>query len=156
MPVFYGAGQLPGTQTNDNANAGNVGEYISSTIAIGSSVSLTTGTAANVTSISLTPGDWDIRIHGHYSSATTTSINYMWSSISTTTATASATAGFFNMQQYGTGLVLTNVGAGVSIVDVPPIRVSVSSTTTYFFVAKAGFTVSTCNVYGVLEARRVR
>ena len=53
------AGHLPGTQTNDNALAGQVGEYIVSTIA-SPGVSLTNASNANITSISLSPGDWDV------------------------------------------------------------------------------------------------
>ena len=54
------ANGLAGVTTNSNAAAGIVGEYISSSIASGSAVSLTTGVSANVTSISLTAGDWEV------------------------------------------------------------------------------------------------
>jgi len=56
-------GQLPGTTTNDNASAGNVGQYITSSVASpGTSVG-TTGSTVNITSILLTAGDWDV--HGN-------------------------------------------------------------------------------------------
>jgi len=48
---------IVGTTTNNNAQAGSVGEYIESVIASGSSVSLTTSVMVNMTSISLTAGD---------------------------------------------------------------------------------------------------
>lgn len=51
-------GQIPGSATNDNASAGNLGEYISSFILDASAVSLTTGVTANVTSIVLSGGRW--------------------------------------------------------------------------------------------------
>src|SRR5690349_16625741 len=51
---------LAGTATNDDAAAGKIGEYIESEVLSGSAVSLTTNTAANITSISLTAGDWDV------------------------------------------------------------------------------------------------
>jgi hypothetical protein len=53
-------GQIPGTATNDDAAAGKLGEIISSNIVVGSAVSLTTNTPANITSLSLTAGDWDV------------------------------------------------------------------------------------------------
>ena len=49
-----------GTTTNDDAAAGKIGEYQSAGIGFGSAISLTTATPANVTSISLTAGDWDV------------------------------------------------------------------------------------------------
>ena len=51
--------RLIGTTTNNNATAGDVGELLSSNIVLGSAVSLTSGVAANVTSISVPAGDYD-------------------------------------------------------------------------------------------------
>ena len=55
-----GGVSIQGVASNANASAGNVGEYITSNIPNGSAVSLTNGTAQNITSISVTAGDWDI------------------------------------------------------------------------------------------------
>jgi len=52
--------QRPGSTTNDSASAGNVGEYISSTVASGSAVALSDAATSTITSISLTAGDWDV------------------------------------------------------------------------------------------------
>ena len=52
--------QVIGTGTNDNAAAGIVGEFITATVAVGGAVALVTATANTVTSITLTPGDWDM------------------------------------------------------------------------------------------------
>ena len=53
---------LQGTTTNDNAAAGFIGEYISSDIPVASAVSMTNVSAPyDITSVSLTPGDWDCR-----------------------------------------------------------------------------------------------
>ena len=78
------ASGVVGVTTNSNATTGYVGEYISSQVAVASAVALTTATPANVTSISLTAGDWDVDgvIDLNLSGATTTD----WTSgISTTT-----------------------------------------------------------------------
>src|SRR5262245_57492548 len=53
-------GAIRGTSTNDSAAAGYVGELMESEVLTGSAVSLTNNTAANVTSLSLTAGDWDV------------------------------------------------------------------------------------------------
>ena len=50
---------LVGVTSASNAAAGSVGEIISALVAVGSPVSLVNATAKNVTSISLTAGDWD-------------------------------------------------------------------------------------------------
>ena len=49
---------IVGTTLGDNAVAGSVGEYVSSTVA-NNTVSFSNGTPLNVTSISLTAGDWE-------------------------------------------------------------------------------------------------
>ena len=146
------AGQLPGTATNDNASAGNVGEFISSTTDAGSAVSLTTGTPANVTSISLTAGDWDVTASAYFDTAATTSYTQLVSSISTTSATLNTTAGrYSNWNTAATVLGTSEISA-----NVPTVRISIASTTTVYLVARAAFTVSTMSAYGFIGARRVR
>lgn len=150
-------GQIPGTATNDSASAGNVGEYVSSSVVFGSAVSLTTSTAANITSISLTAGDWDISALGYFNAGATTNINLAEVSISTTSATRNnATVGAFTQLAYGnpSGLVLG--GSGVISESIPTFRVSIATPTTYFFVGYSVFTVSTNTAYGMIHARRVR
>lgn len=51
---------LVGSATNDSAAAGDVGEFIESLITTGAAINITSGVTFNLTSISLTPGDWDI------------------------------------------------------------------------------------------------
>src|SRR5215469_14973398 len=79
-------GQLPGTATNDNAAAGNVGEFVISTVARGSAVPLSTGTAANMTSVSLTAGDWDCTALMLFANTAATLTN-LQAGINTTSAT---------------------------------------------------------------------
>src|SRR5574337_1898836 len=75
-----------GTTTNDDAAAGYIGEVISSNIAVGSAVSLSSGTIANITSISLTAGDWDVYGWASSNVAGTTTITQFAAGGSTTTA----------------------------------------------------------------------
>src|SRR5215472_14162674 len=53
-------GGIVGVNGASNAAAGNIGEYVTASLAQGSAVNLPGGTATNLTSISLTAGDWDV------------------------------------------------------------------------------------------------
>ena len=148
------AGQLPGTTTNDNAAAGKVGEYVSSSVLVGSAVSLTTATPLNVTSISLTAGDWDVEVNAAFTGGATTVVQSLLASISTTTASIDSTPGRFTNVSGG-NVAVFNFDATVSAV-VPRARFSLTTTTTIYFVAQATFSVSTASVYGIISARRAR
>jgi hypothetical protein len=143
-------GQLAGTATNDNASAGNIGEY---NIATGTSVSLTSATPANVTSVSLTAGDWDVWGQVSYNPAATTSFTNLAHSIGTASATIVGvpTQGVQNVFPVGQVIGNNNWSA-------PPVRTrfSFASTTTVFLVAQATFTVSTMTVSGSIQYRRER
>ena len=145
-------GQVAGTSTNDNAIAGSVGEIISSSIASGSAVSLSTATPANVTSISLTAGDWDVSASLVRTFGASTSITILKTSISTTSATDGSLA-TGTMDQYSTAAMVPVTDMSMSI---GPIRLSLASPTTVYLVADDTFTVSTNKGYGILRARRVR
>jgi hypothetical protein len=147
--------QLLGTNTNDNATAGNVGEYISSTIVSGSAAALTTGTPINVTSISLTAGDWDVWGANYFIPTNTTSITF-YSTFLTTTSGSTVTSspgGFWEITQPAEVPASTSSFGGMTA---GPIRFSLSTTTTIFLVAQANFTASTLSVFGAIQARRVR
>ena len=53
-------GQLLGTGTNDTANAGNIGELQTSFVSSSSPVTSTNATAVNLTSVTISAGDWDV------------------------------------------------------------------------------------------------
>ncbi len=145
---------LSGTNTNDSAAAGYVGEYIESSIAIGSAVSLTSPNASNVTSISLTAGDWDVSADVTYNAAATTNFTLAFHSISNTSGTQDSTTGAaYNAYRFPTGNV---PAAGFNTAGVGPVRKLLSATTTIYLVAQATFTVSTMSAYGIIRARRVR
>lgn len=150
-------GQVVGTNTNDDATAGNVGEYVSSEITSGFAVTLTNGTSANVTSISLTAGDWDVTITGYFNpdGGTTTTVGVM--SISTVSATLSAAPisriGLIAMPSAG----YLGAGSGGNLTVIAgPTRVSLASTTTVYFVALGSFSGGALRAYGHLRARRMR
>lgn len=53
-------GQLPGTSTDDNASAGNVGEAIAFRISSSTALTAASGIFETVGSITLSAGDWDV------------------------------------------------------------------------------------------------
>jgi hypothetical protein len=142
-----------GTTTNDNAIAGTVGEYISSSILIGSAVAMTTtNTGYNITTISLTAGDWDVSGVVVFNPAGTTTINGIYTGISTT-STIFPTAGTGNNFTY---LTMPLTTGQQQIQPVGPTRLSLSGTTTVYLLALAIFGVSTMSGYGFISARRIR
>ncbi len=152
--VFTTSGKgITGTTTNDSAAAGNVGEYVSSSVAIGSTTPLTTSTPINLVSISLTAGDWDVYFEPVFSPATTTSYTVLISSISLVSVTQDTSSG-----EAFAGLYTPAVVPGASNISlrVGPRRISIASTTTIFGFINAVFTVSTMAAWGTLRARRIR
>jgi hypothetical protein len=141
---------IVGTTTNNNANAGSVGEYISSSA---SAVSLTTSTPTNITSISLTAGDWDV-------SGAVAFVNPGTSSVSSMIAGISTTSGAFGALVSGFGQASVQVPAttGLSGSTVAPYttRISIASTTTVYLIGQCNFTISTFTANGYIRARRIR
>jgi hypothetical protein len=147
------ARQLPGTATNDAANTGMLGEQIISTIPVGSAVSLTTNTPANITSISLTAGDWELSGSMGMTGGATTTVQAYRFSFSTNSATDNQVIGFENQQTVPSTTLFSSFSFEAPM---PSARVSLLSTTTYFLVAHVNFLVSTLTGYGIIRARRVR
>lgn len=144
-------GGIAGTATNDNAAVGHVGEQVESIVVAGSAVSLTTGTTTNITSISLTSGDWEVYGIVAYHGSGTTLINDVTQGSSSTSATVGALGTYES--DY---LQITPATSPDSIYTAPHHRYSLAATTTIYLVALPHFTVSTLTGYGVISARRVR
>lgn len=140
-----------GTATNDSAAAGKIGEYISSNIATpGSSIS--SATATNVTTISLTAGDWEVCGNVGFIGAAGTTMTLIAACVSQTTAAfPTAPNGGATAQLAGTlGTAATH------ILPTGTVRVSLSGTATIYLVGSVTFAVSTATAYGFIGARRVR
>jgi hypothetical protein len=145
--------QLVGTTTNDNASAGHVGEYISSSVLVGSSISITSATPTNITSISLTAGDWDVSASVYFNTATSTVVNNQYGYINNVSATAPTAAASNNVAgaQYQTAL--TGISNNLMI---GPVRISINTTTIIYVGVLSTFTTSTTTAYGFIGARRIR
>jgi len=143
------AGEIDGVA----AGAGYIGQPLSSLIPSGSAVSLTTGTPANVTSVALTAGDWDVSGSVDYVASTASiAVSAVWESgINTTTATlpTDGTEVF-----YATPAVIATTSFKTSLV-IPRKIINVSAGTTVYLVTEATFTAGTVTAYGSITARRV-
>ena len=141
--ALVAANGILGTATNDSASAGNVGETITAT---GSAVAITTNVQTNVTSISLTAGDWLVygSIKSNPAAGTTTTETA--GGINTTSATLPT---IYNA--VGTGAATISTGTSA-----PTVRVSISGTTTVYLVARIQYAVSTCTVSGTISGVRIR
>lgn len=120
-----------------------------SAIASGSAVALTTGTPADVTSLALPAGTWQLTASVYFKAAATTTITSVAGSFSTTTATMGTDPGSFG-NQYLAGVAGATIGQDVAVTGMTDV-VTVGPTT-YFLVADATFGVSTLSAYGLLVA----
>lgn len=143
---------MVGTNTNDNATTGYVGEYISSTtVAIATFPA--TGTYGTLLAITLTAGDWDITLveYSNANGATVTDVSF---GISTVAGTS--TSGLVS----GVNQIDTDPGpvSGTSNQNgcIPNYRQSISATTTYYFKLRATYSVATPKAGGTIFARRMR
>ncbi|TQF31714.1 hypothetical protein [Bradyrhizobium sp. UNPA324] len=142
-------GHLPGIASNTAASSGEVGEVIS---ASGTSGSLSSGVTANLGSISLTAGDWDISAQVQFNTGGgTTSTDYVVS-ISATSASVAA--------PYGTSLAIhervpsmADHGAGFTI---PPTQALVNATTSFYLNAQAVYSGTAVTATWSIRARRMR
>lgn len=139
---------IVGTTTNNNANAGSVGEYQTANTL---TTAATTGTPLNATSISLTAGDWDVNGLVQFNPAAGTVTQTIIAGISTTSATFVATP-FFQ----AVAITPAATASAGNIIEAPMTRISIAGTTTVYLVAQANFTVSTMTVSGIIRARRIR
>lgn len=149
-----GGAAVLGTSTNNNAAIGYVGEFVSSNIVAGSAVSLTmSATTYNITSISLTAGDWDIWGYIQTIPATGTTTGAYNFSISTTSATLGTVSP--NIPYAFSSNIPANANQSFGLTTGVG-RLSLSTTTTVYLVANVTFGVSTISAYGFIAARRVR
>lgn len=130
----------------------SVGSYLSSSVASGSAVSLTSTTAANVTSIALTEGEWDVSGSVGFLPAASTSITALSGGSNTTTATIGVAGDAFIS---ASAAVVPGAVGQVSPIPTTRYVVASGSTTVVYLVARATFTVSTLGGYGIIQARRV-
>lgn len=146
------SGQLigKGTATNDNAAAGYIGEYVESVDSSFGNIT-TNNTWENLTSISLTAGDWDVDgfIAFQLNGATATQMQGAISVNSGTTTTD-------HVYPSNVGRVTAPTASADSMISIPGYRISVSGTTTVYLKVLGTFSAGNPQAAGSIRARRVR
>lgn len=138
-----------GTTTNDDATAGNIGEYISSTVLVGAAVAVADSTNVDVTSISLTAGDWDV--WGTIANVIpgTGTAEAGWVSTSSATFPTAPNGGAEFSQQAAINNFLSMHPVGVK-------RLSLAVTTTVYLTTRIVYSSGSSTAFGIIAARRVR
>ena len=146
--LIYQASQTSWILQNPSAG----GNYISSVIPIGSEVALTTDTSASITSITLTPGKWNLWAELWTDASAGTTTTQIQASISLTDNTIATVPS----DSESTTLLAVAGGAAQSFhLPIAGTRVTVTSTTTVYLVANVSFAVSTLFGYGKICASLV-
>jgi hypothetical protein len=147
-------GQIPGSNAATAALTGNIGEYLSTSVASASAILLSNGVATSILSLGLTAGDWDVWGSGFLHVQALTVVTSMNVGISTVSNTA--LPGLLTGAQTQVGLGAGLTGIADTAVKVGPVQVLLGSAGTAFLNGSFAFATSTAAVYGVLQARRRR
>lgn len=151
---FSTTAEVIGTGTNDNADAGSVGEFISSVVAPAGAIALANAVSANVTSISLSAGDWDVWGNvGFTGNVLTAVVGCLgW----TSTISATAPDSYLSCEMVYPVASTIFAANGVLGFTVPYARYSLAAPTTVYLSVHSTFGVNTCSGYGAIYARRAR
>lgn len=132
-----------GVTDGSDAVAGHVGEYLSAVSS--GSVSLANGTTADIATLVLTAGDWDVS--GNIIINPTGATSVVSASVSTTSATLGPIA---------TRVAGTSVPTQFRLGTGGDPRINVTAATTVYLVAQCFFSSGTTTATGAIWARRQR
>lgn len=145
---------IHGTNTNNNASAGDYGEYLEAAQASFISMTAASNAYQDGGSLILTAGDWDISYHVVFQSQAALGLSFALIAITTTTGNS------------GTGVdpstgaevdLTTALGSGLTVsLAIPRIRASINSTTTYYGKLNTAWSTTAPKWGGRLSARRMR
>lgn len=142
--AFVQAGVVNGS----NAPSGQIGEVVTAQQLIAQN--LTSATALNLSSISLTAGDWDVDGDVFYQASALVVSNFVCGvNLTTLTIPAVGTPGRAQIVGTVNNFVQACFPTG-------RLRVNVSTTTTVYLVVSATFGSGTCTAQGTIQARRMR
>lgn len=141
---------IPVTATNDSPPTGYVGEYVSS-LNVGPVSTTATGVWKDITSITLSAGDWDISA-GVVVAESGASITRLYCGVNNASGDTSGdmvlTENYFEMPH-----PTSTRDVGFSI---PSFRRSISSSTTFYVKVRGTYVTSDIDASGSIWARRVR
>lgn len=145
---------IVGTTTNDSASAGYVGEFVSANRAYASPLALTNNIITNLTSISLSAGDWDV--YGNVINNNSNDyIQYLYAWTNTVSVTLPSEVNNVGLTLFGSAGGNTVRSTQFSTIA-PYQRYSLSTTTTIYLIAQTSSNAGTNNCSGSIYARRVR
>lgn len=137
---------IVGTTLGDNANAGSVGEYLSTTSATSP---LTTATPESVGVINLTAGDWDVSATTIFLTSSVTALNVLVVSLSPTVNVINGTLG-------STTFLELPFTAAQQTISSPTFRINISTPTQWFATVQANYSGGTLTATTLMVARRAR
>lgn len=145
------AGTVPASLVTGAINgsfpaAGKIGEQITAQITRGSPHSLTSGTIDNLTSITLTAGNWAIYSSVGFINAA--AMTYVLGGVSTSSGGTPGVTGGFEISTVGSGVISDTINSGATMF------VSITTNTIYYLNCTAGFTGS-CSGYGIITGIRI-
>ena len=146
------AGAIPGTVLSAPAGTGDVGELFAVTVASGSSIALTSATVADIGSVILTPGDWDVW-------ATIGLIPTGGATISGFNAWLSATSAVDPGSPNNGAYLASSPANAFSVSQVSPIgsaAFAVGTNTNVYLSCDVSYTGGSVGGYGFIGARRRR
>lgn len=137
-----------GVVDGSNAAAGHIGEYISATVS--TSTALTSNVNTNLTTISLTAGDWDVYGQAYFQASSGAGADDLRVWINTVSATQPT--------GYAGGLAIESTSSGglVNSLVTSPLRLNITAATTVYLGVNANYGSGTMNVQGLIRARRMR
>jgi hypothetical protein len=153
---------LVGVTDGSSAAAGNVGEYLSSIVPASPGVSLTSTVSTTITSLTLTAGDWDMWGEVSYgtasvSSAVTQVAGALWNTAANAFPAKTlypADGGSSAADAWSTNIPAST--ANIPTVQLGPMRVNITTNTTFFLSASPSFSSGTLAAGGAIRARRMR
>ena len=153
LPAARTNGHMNGEPGAGSANAGEVGEPLEGSLASGSATSLTTATPKDITTVTVSAGDWEVSGIVYFIPTATTNPTSLSVYNSNTANTVDTTLG--KWAQWA-GPAAVDANAFHRSLTLNPYRISVSGSTTLHLVATAVFSTSTMTAYGYIRARRAR
>lgn len=150
-PADTAAAGLVGTSTNDDAPAGCVGEYVESVVDAPSGVSPSSSTATNVTSITLSAGDWDVSGLIVTQLGGSTRVSGAYGSFSTVSSTQGSDPHVADIVFQNTAVPTGNLRFVL-----PTSRFKLAASTTIYLVVYITYDTSTAKIGGKISARRMR
>jgi hypothetical protein len=151
------AGEYPATATNDNAASGNIGEFSSSQLDSTHGIGLSSGVAADILLLALSPGDWDVwgSIGIALGSGNITTMNAWLSATSATDPNPPNNGAYFQFANSLSGGAQT-LTTGPLTAPLGMMRQSLGQATTIYLSTMVSFTGSGLKGFGFIGARRRR